>query len=178
MKCAVSSLTCPAPLIHPAGVCVWWPGPAQAAQAPGSVSSFREIFSPVAAWRRWSCDWLSWHAAAPPADADIPWLGAVVIHTPDPGPCPCRDGVITISLHANPERLWHERLIILMLYLSQNLLDDRVWVNSKIANTKCFPALCEYCYYSKPNFREFLDWLLIYFILTQRISYYWTCIYS
>ena len=119
MKCAVSSLTCPAPLIHPAGVCVWWPGPAQAApaaQAPGSVSSFREIFSPVAAWRRWSCDWLSWHAAAPPADADIPWLGAVVIHTLDPGPCPCRDGVITISLHANPERLWHERLIILMLY--------------------------------------------------------------
>ena len=35
-------------------------------------------------WRRgggWSCDCLSWHAAPPPADADIPWLGAVVIHT-------------------------------------------------------------------------------------------------
>ena len=96
-------------------------------------------------WRRgggWSCDCLSWHAAPPPADADIPWLGAVVIHTPDPGPCPCRDGVITISLHANPERLWHERLIILLLYLSQNLLDDRVGVNSKY--WMVFPALCDY----------------------------------
>ena len=140
MKCPVSSLTCPAPLIHPAGVCVWWPGPAQAAQAPGSLSSFREIFSPVAAWRRLEL-WLPVLARGPATC----WCWHPLIRRSGhsyPGPGPCRDGVITISLHANPERLWHERLIILLLYLSQNLLDDRVGVNSKY--WMVFPALCDY----------------------------------
>ena len=121
-------------------VSVYGDQPRLPSQAPGSVSSFREIFSPVAAWRRLEL-WLPVLARGPATC----WCWHPLIRRSGhsyPGPGPCRDGVITISLHANPERLWHERLIILLLYLSQNLLDDRVGVNSKY--WMVFPALCDY----------------------------------